>query len=128
MVSKMVQMAIDVAKKELEKSYEGVLTGTEHRKVKNEVTKFTGYEDVVVVSEQPCRLSFEKLQTAIQSESAATVAQTTKLFVSPEISIKPGSKITVTQAGVTADYTCSGVPAVYQTHQEIILDLFKDWT
>ena len=128
MVSKMVQLALERAKQEQEKTYEGVLMVTEHRKVKDEVTKLTGYQDVVVIENQPCRLSFEKLQTAIQSDSAATVAQTTKLFVSPDISIKPGSKITVTQAGVTTDYTCSGVPAHYQTHQEIVLDLFKDWT
>lgn len=128
MVGNMVQAAINAARKSIESTYEGVLTVTEHQKVKDEVTKITGYQDVVVLNDQPCRLSFEKIQTASQSESAATVAQTTKLFVSPDITIKAGSKITVTQAGITTDYQCSGIPAVYQTHQEIILDLFEDWT
>lgn len=128
MVGNMVQAAINAARKSIESTYEGVLTVTEHQKVKDEVTKITGYQDVVVLDDQPCRLSFEKIQTASQSESAATVAQTTKLFVSPDITIKAGSKITVTQAGITTDYQCSGIPAVYQTHQEIILDLFEDWT
>ena len=128
MVGNMVKAAIQVARKNIESTYEGVLTITEHQKVKDESTKITGYQDVIVLDDQPCRLSFEKIQTAIQSESAAAVAQTTKLFVSPDIEIKPGSKITVTQAGVTTDYQCSGIPAVYQTHQEFILDLFEDWT
>lgn len=128
MVGNMVKAAIQVARKNIESTYEGVLTITEHQKVKDESTKITGYQDVIVLDGQPCRLSFEKIQTAIQSESAAAVAQTTKLFVSPDIEIKPGSKITVTQAGITTDYQCSGIPAVYQTHQEIILDLFEDWT
>lgn len=124
---KAVQAARQAARKAIEAMYDGVLSVTEHHKVKDEKTKLTKYQDVVVLTDQPCRLSFERLQTAIQSDSAASVAQTTKLFVSPDIVIKAGSKITVEQAGVTTDYTCSGIPAVYDTHQEITLDLFEDW-
>lgn len=120
--------AIKAARKAIESTYIGSLVVIEHQKVKDEVTKLTGYKDVAVIENQPCKLSFESLKTASQSDSAATVTQTTKLFVSPDIVIKAGSKITVTQAGITTDYTCSGVPAVYLTHQEIILDLFEDWT
>lgn len=125
---KAVEAARQAARKAIETTYDGVLTVTEHQKVKDEVTKVTDYKDAVVLTDQPCRLSFERLQTAIQSDSSASVAQTVKLFISPDIVIKAGSKITVTQAGVTTDYACSGIPAVYLTHQEIILDLFKSWT
>lgn len=125
---KAVEAARQAARKAIETTYDGVLTVTEHQKVKDEVTKVTDYKDAVVLTDQPCRLSFERLQTAIQSDSSASVAQTVKLFISPDIVIKAGSKITVTQAGVTTDYTCSGIPAVYLTHQEIIFDLFKSWT
>lgn len=120
--------AIKAARKAIESTYIGSMVVIEHQKVKDEETKLTGYKDVAVIENQPCKLSFESLKTASQSDSAATVTQTTKLFVSPDIVIKAGSKITVTQAGITTDYTCSGVPAVYLTHQEIILDLFEDWT
>lgn len=82
---------------------------------------------MAVLVGQPCRLSFETLKTAQQTESAAAVTQVIKLFLSPEIRVKPGSKVTVTQDGVTVDYKCSGVPAVYPTHQEIILELFDRW-
>lgn len=128
MVGGMVQAAIKAARKALESTYEGVLTVSEYHKVIDEKTKLTNLSKVVVLKNQPCRLSFESLSSAVQSESAAMVAQTIKLFIPPEITIKPGSKITVTQAGVTTDYTYSGVPAVYQTHQEILLDLFEGWT
>lgn len=128
MVNRAVQAAIKAARKSIESTYEGVLTVSEYQKVKDEKTKLTNAAPVIVLENQPCRLSFESLQSAVQSESAATVTQTTKLFLAPEITIKPGSKITVTQAGVTTDYTYSGVPAVYQTHQEIILDLYEDKT
>ena len=127
MVGNMVKAAIQVARKNIESTYEGVLTITEHQKVKDESTKITGYQDVIVLDDQPCRLSFEKIQTAIQSESAATITQSTKLFVSPDVTIKAGSKLTVTQDNVTTDYTRSGVPSTYPTHQEITLELFKEY-
>jgi hypothetical protein len=125
---KAVEVAQGAAKKAIEAIYDGTLTVIEHQKIKDDITKVTGYKDVVVLEGQPCKLSFERITTAVQSESAASVAQTTKLFISPSVVIKPGSKISVTQSGVTADYKSSGIPAVYPTHQEIILDLFKDWT
>lgn len=123
-----MEAAYKAARKAIESTYSGVVTVTEHQKVKNEATKLTNYQDVVTLENQPCKLSFERLQAAVQSESAVSVAQTVKLFLSPDIVIGVGSKLTVTQVGVTTDYTSSGVPAVYSTHQEIILDLFEDWT
>lgn len=125
---KAIQAAKKAARKAIESTYDGVTVVEEYQQVKDEVTKLTSNEIVVVLENQPCRLSFEKLQIANQTESAAEVTQTTKLFIAPDVVIKPGSKITVTQAGRTAEYTYSGVPAVYDTHQEIILDLFTDWT
>lgn len=120
-----IKAAQKAARKAIEATYFGVLTVTEQQKVKDEKSKLTKMIDVVVLENQPCKLSFEKLQATIQSESAATITQVTKLFVSPDISINAGSKITVSQDNVTTDYTCSGVPAIYPTHQEIILELFK---
>lgn len=123
-----IQTAKIAAKKAIESTYDGVAVVEEYQKVKDAVTKLTNGKAVVVLEHQPCRLSFEKLQTANQTESAASVTQTTKLFISPDINIKPGSKITVTQAGKTTAYTYSGVPAIYDTHQEIVLDLFTNWS
>lgn len=122
-----MQAAQRAARNAIEATYFGSLTVTEHQKVKDEQSKLTGFKDVIVLDNQPCSLSFEKLQSAIQSNSAAAIIQITKLFVSPEITIKAGSKITVSQDGVTTDYTCSGIPAVYPTHQEIMLDLWERW-
>ncbi len=122
-----VQAAQGAARKALEATYFGTMTITEMKKVKDIKSKLTTSQLIVVLENQPCRLSFETLKAAVQSESAATITQVTKLFVSPEISIRAGSKITVTQAGITMDYTCSGVPAVYLTHQEIVLELFERW-
>lgn len=120
-----IRAAQGAARKAIEATYFGTLTVTEMKKEKDAKTKLTKTEPVVVLENQPCKLSFETLKAAVQTDSAATITQVTKLFVSPDVLIKAGSKITVTQDNVTTDYTCSGVPAVYPTHQEIVLDLFE---
>lgn len=79
-----------------------------------------------VLEDQPCKLSFETL-TSSNGDPVATVSQSVKLFISPDVVIKAGSKIIVTQHGRTTEYSNSGVPAVYPTHQEIMLTLFNGW-
>lgn len=122
---KEIKAAQQAARKAIEATYFGTLTVTEYVKVRDDRSKVTNREERVVLQDQPCRLSFETLKAAIQTDSAANITQITKLFVSPDIRIKAGSKITVTQDDVTTEYTYSGVPAFYPTHQEIILSLFE---
>lgn len=115
-----------MVRKAIEMTYEGKCTITEHQKV-TKPNKSTGFRDVVVLEEQPCKLSFEKITTNANTANAAKLIQTAKVLIAPEIQIKPGSKLTITQNGVTTDYQSSGEPAVYTNHQEIMLDLFKGW-
>lgn len=124
---KAVQAAYRAARKAQELQYFGLMTVTEHKKVTDKRSKLTAERDVVVLENQPCRLSFETLKPAQQTETAASITQIIKLFLAPEVTVKPGSKVTVTQNGVRADYKCSGAPAIYPTHQEIILELFERW-
>lgn len=116
------------ARKAIESTYDGTATVTEYQKVTDNRSKLTTSKPVIVLENQPCRLSFKNVQTAEGTNTASAVAQTIELFISPDITIKPGSMITITQAGVTRDYTYSGTPAVYDTHQEIMLELFEKWT
>lgn len=111
----------------LEAMYEGTCTVIECQHIKDPVTKIKRQEERVVLEGQPCRLSFEKTSAAVQTETAAAVAQGAKLFLPPDVSIKSGSKIIVEQNGVRGEYAASGEPAVYQTHQEVMLELFKGW-
>lgn len=124
---KQIQAAQKAARKAIEATYFGRLTVTEMQKVRNEKSKLMEEVETVVIKDQPCGLSFERLQAAVQSESAATITQGVKLFVSPDIAIKAGSKLTVTQDNVTTDYIRSGVSAVYPTHQEITLELYEEY-
>jgi len=114
-------------RKAIELSYIGTCTITEHQKIKKE-NKSTGFQDVVVLQNQPCKLSYEKVTNTNQTESAAALIQTAKLFIAPEIQVKPGSKLTISQNGIVTEYKNSGEPAIYGTHQEIVLELFKGWS
>lgn len=84
------------------------------------------YEETLF-SDEPCRLSFSSLAAVSDSDEAAEVQQTVKLFLASGLGVPAGSKITVTQAGVTRAYTRSGETAFYSTHQEIMLEPFKRW-
>ena len=81
----------------------------------------------VTVSDAPCRISHTTIKSTQPSEEAAAVAQSVTLYIDPSVDIPEGSKITVTQNGMTRDYERSGTPAVYSTHQEIPLELFRGW-
>lgn len=122
-----VNNALKAARKAQEALYTGRMTVYEHKKMTDEKTHLTTFKDVPVIENRPCKLSFESKQAAADTTAATAISQTIKLFISPDITINPGSRIAVTQNGVTKDYTYSGVPAVYVTHQEIILQLFERW-
>lgn len=116
------------ARKAIESTYAGRCSIYERRDLRDEKTKITRKkEEVLVVENQPCKLSFEKLNALLQTDTAASRTQGTKLFIAPEITVKPGSKIMVKQNGVTTAYSASGVPAVYLSHAEIMLELFGGW-
>lgn len=119
--------AVVKARKAIESLYDGKCTIIEHQKIKKE-NKSTGFQEVVVLADVPCRLSFKTITNTNQTETAASaVVQITKVFLAPEIQVKPGSKLTITQNDVTTEYKSSGEPAFYSTHQEIVLELFKGW-
>ena len=116
------------ARKALESMYEGTCDIVEHKKVKKS-NGATVFEDVKLLEKEPCRLSFKTItSTNPTNTGASALKQTTTLFINPDVKIAPGSKIIVTQNNVTTEYKQSGEPAMYDTHQEIILDIFKEWS
>ena len=111
----------------LEQTYTGLCNIVEYQEVTDEKTKLSNEKEVTVLESQPCKLSFERLAAVVQTETAAIASQGIKLFLAPETMVKSGSKIAVTQDGVTSEYSTSSQPAVYCTHQEIVLELFRGW-
>ncbi len=121
------QSALVANRKAIESFYDSICTVIEFQKSKNQDTKATEYSEKAVIIGQPCKLSFSIAKAVNQTESAGIAQQTVKLFIAPELSIKAGSKISVTSLGRTIDYTYSSQPAVYPTHQELVLELFKEY-
>lgn len=114
-------------KKAIELTYDCTCNIIEHQKYQKE-NKSTDFKDIVVLENQKCKLSFENIAKNSQDDVKSNVVQTTKLFIAPEIEIKTGSRIDVTNVlGQVTSYKSSGKSAIYQTHQEIMLELFERW-
>jgi len=99
----------------------------EYRDTKDPKTKLTRKREATVIEDQPCKLSFETLKSAVGTDTATATSQIVKLFLAPEVEVAPGSKIVVLHEGRTGEYQCSGIPAIYPTHQEIVLTAFEGW-
>lgn len=114
------------SRKAIEMLYRDKCTIVEYQPIKDPITKRTNNKEVVVLENQPCKLSYKNITSAIDGK-VAKLEQTIKLFISPNISVKAGSKLIITnQNNVTKEYVRSGEPAIYPNHQEIILELFKE--
>lgn len=83
-----------------------------------------------VIKDEPCRVSYG--QASYQSDPVTInngvpyVTQTIVLFIRPDLTIKEGSVIEVTQYGVTTKYKRASKPAVHSQHQEVILELYEE--
>lgn len=118
---------IDMARNAIESTYDSVCDIIERQSViENNITK--NKKEVTVESNKPCRVSFENIFANTQTDTESEKNQKIKLFIAPELVIKPGSKIVVTGRCRTTEYKNSGEPAIYNTHQEIMLDLWKGWS
>lgn len=105
----------------LESTYEGLCTVSEMKDVKDPVSGKTRQEPVVVFADEPCGLSQSTLPSATQTVTSDKVEYDAKLFISPDVTIKPGSRITVQQNGMEFKGEQAGKAFRYATHQEIKL-------
>ncbi|MFA9376233.1 MAG: hypothetical protein ACERKZ_05690 [Lachnotalea sp.] len=112
----------------IERMYQGKCTVIELQSVTDPITKITSKIPIIVLENQPCKLSFSSTQTTKDSDGANKVTLIPKLFISPSIEIKSGSKITVVQDERMYEFCKSGIPAVFSSHQEIQLELFQKYS
>ena len=115
-------------RKQIERLYCGTMTVFEKQNILDENTSITHQDDVAVIEDEPCRVSYSNILAAEPHEGARVTAQSIKLFCSPELIINEGSKIVVTQHGTKREYRYSGTGVVYRHHQEINLELTKELT
>lgn len=127
MIADAIRQAQKLHREVIEQTYEGICSIYGMHAVKDPVTKVTRREESLVLADLPCRLSFSGSPASSESGTVTSVAQTIKLFLAPENVILPGSRIEVTQQGRTESYAQSGKAAVYSSHQEIVLELWKGY-
>ena len=115
--------AILLTRKAIESTYKGLCTIYEYIEIEDPDTGETivSPEPVPVHENIPCKLSKKTISAADGGEIANTIKYEPVLFINPDIEIKAGSNIVVTQHGITREYIRSGEPFVYDTHQEIAL-------
>lgn len=113
-------------RKSLEKLYDDTCNIYEFEKVKNLETKRFTSEPFLKFENIPCRISFKNISQAQEGTGFLAVSQVTVLFINSEISIKEGSLIEVIRQEKRMKYKCSGIPAIYSSHQEIILSTYKE--
>ena len=87
----------------------------------------TIFEDTTICENEPCRLSHSGFGSTSTTNTLNAVSASIKMFISPEIEIPEGSKIIITQYGVTDTYHMSSKPVVFVSHQEINLELEKEY-
>lgn len=104
----------------------GKCTIYEYKDELDPITHQTTQHLVPVIVDEPCRLSYRYEQATNISSGAAVVSQSITLFIRPDLEIKAGSVIEITQHGKTQKFKGSGNPALYTNHQEIILNIYED--
>jgi hypothetical protein len=105
----------------IESTYEGLCTVSEMKDEKDPVSGKTRQQPVIALLNEPCALSQSSLPATTQTVTVNQVSYDAKLFISPDVTIKSGSRITVVQNGMVFEGEQAGKPFRYPTHQEIKL-------
>lgn len=120
-------MVNESVKKAIESLYEGKCSVYGYGIIVNDKTHLKSNKEYLIYENIPCRLSVKSVSSANDGNVASGIVQDVKLFLSHDYQIKAGCKIIVTQNGVTTEYKNSGQPNIKSNHQEISLELFKEW-
>lgn len=114
------------AKMAIEKLYEDTCNIYTYEKITEANTGITKQVKKIYLENISCRMSFSNFPSTTNDEQAK-LTQSIKLFLPSDIPIKAGSYVSIYRQGLITDYVCSGKPAIYKTHQEINLELYKDY-
>ena len=91
----------------------------------------TQFEEVMVYDKIPCRMSAKEYlfgeNAASEENNLLKVRKKVKLFIPPEYVIKPGSCVKVWQNGVETVFGKSGKMNCYVSHNEVMVELIKNY-
>ena len=116
------------AKTQVESLYTDRVTVYENKPVTDLTDMTTSMKWVEVLKDIPCRLSYLGRASTTETEGEYYDNSSTyiKLFISPDISIKEGSRVEILRDGKLLQFKSSGSNMLYRTHREINLSWDKD--
>ena len=120
---------VEKVKKALAPLYKDVCTVYEKRPVTLEGR--TQFEEVIVYENIPCRISAKAYlfgeNAASESNNLLRVNKKVKLFLPCEYVIAAGSRIEVVSCGKRYAFARSGEMSLYETHNEVMVELEKEY-
>ena len=117
---------VDHVRAAMRSMWSDTCTVYEYQPIKK-LNKSTVHEEIAVLRDEPCKLSFSKLTHANQTDTAAKTPQIVELFLDEGLTIKAGSKIVVKRGNNEFVYGCSGEAGIFDEHQEIVLLPWEGW-
>jgi hypothetical protein len=113
-------MKLPEIRDEIARLYHGKMTITEYTKTKdkNGISKLKLER---IRGGIPCRLSYKRKAQNAAGADASDIQLETVIYCDPDIEIKPGSVIEVTQEGHTETFELSGGVVRYHNHQEVFV-------
>lgn len=128
LINDIINNAKKKAREVAETQYEDICTVIEQVSKRDENNKRNELIEKQTLINQPCKLTYKTITSSIETSTISNVVQQILLFIAPDVSIKPGSKIEIMRKnGIIEVYKNSGKPNIYDTHQEIVLEIFKGW-
>lgn len=117
---------IDEARaKAIQSLWTDVCTVTVKDRVTDEDTHISDFRDVVLIEDEPCKLSFSSAPP-VYGDDVQNVSQTVKLFISNAVPVPAGSRVSVTRGENVFEYRSSGEPSIFTYHQELSLSTVKE--
>lgn len=121
-----------ICPKGLDTLYSGFCDIYQYTDTKDSHSKVTSTSLSLIYEQVPCRASYYNNSSNISStkdqQFNSIKKQTIKLFINNQIIVTAGSIFEVTQNDKINKYKNSGEPAIYSSHQEIMLELFDEFT
>ena len=112
-------------REDLKTLYDGLCTIWAVRDVEGD-DYLTHKETVIIVEDEPCRLSHGGTAPGVAQDNGATVVgMDITLILDNTVVVPEGCRITVTQDGRIDTYRRSGTPRVYCNHQSVPVELIK---
>lgn len=116
-----------LVRKAIERQYTATCSVYVYQDVLDEDTKQTRQDRVLLVENQPCRLSYQTQAFAslvsTQNDGIPSNHQGVKIFMCPELDIPENSEIDVMWNGRKLEFKRSSVPIIHTNHQEVMVEV-----